>query len=1091
MKSIPHSTIKFTRLAAWFCCLATVVSGLAKTTVTDLRCEGLDNPLGIDAPRPRLSWVLNSEEHGQRQTAYQVLVAGTAENLEAEQGDWWDSGKINSDQSTQVTYAGKPLTTDAQCLWKVRVWDKDGNPTDWSKPARWTMGLFFNPANPPSPDGFGAARWIGLDGENVTNYLANTSWIWFPAGEPAKAAPPGQCYFRRTFVLPDTEIKFARIELTGDNEAKGFINGRDIGGRSDPHVVRDQDVTYRLEPGTNVIALIGMNKGNAPKPAGVIARLTVEFEGGGTLAIPTDEQWKASDQETNGWNEISFDDSGWVAATNLGPAGMEPWGNVRNAEPRRQPARWLRKEFTAGKKVQRATVSFSGLGWSELYLNGGKVGDHVLSPAFAQYNQRVFYVTYDVTKQVQRGKNALGVVLGNGRYYADRSKIYTGTADFGWPKLLLQLRLEYADGSVADVVSDETWKLSTNGPIAANNDYDGEEYDARSAYRGWSRPGFYDQYWQPAQIVEAPAGALSAEMIEPQRGTQTLKPVSLTAPKTGVYIFDLGQNIAGWCRLRVSGPAGTRVTLRFAENLKRDGTLDLANIRGARVTDTYTLNGSGEEVWEPRFTWHGFRYVEMTGYPGEPTLDTIAGRVVNDDLATAGTFACSNPLLNRIYRAIVWGVRGNYHSVPTDCPQRDERQGWLGDRSEESQGETYLFDNGQLYAKWVQDMADAQRANGSVPDVAPAYWPFYPDDVIWPSSGVIIPEMLRRQYADEQTLARHYDSARKWMDYMSGFVINGLISKDAYGDWCMPPEDPALIHSKDPKRQTDKTLLATAYFYHDLRLMEGYATRLGKAEDARRFREQAVLMNVAFNNRFLDRKLARYDNGTQTSSVLPLAFGLVPSDLRARVFQGLVDKIEKETHGHIGTGLVGGQYLMRVLSDNGRPDLVYTLATQSDYPSWGYMLEQGATTIWELWNGNTADPEMNSGNHVMLIGDFVIWLYEDLAGIKPDPQQPGFKHILMRPLPVGDLKFVRATHRSPYGWIVSDWKRDGGTFDWQIEVPANTTATVYVPAKSLERVLEGGMFAKDAAGVKFLRMEKARAVFSVGSGKYHFVSDLQ
>jgi alpha-L-rhamnosidase len=1082
MKPNSRFTPVAARLAVWLFCLAAVAPGLAKTTVTDLRCEGLDQPLGIDAAQPRLSWMLTADGRGQLQTAYQILVAGTADNLEAGQGDLWDSGKVNSGQSIQVSYAGRPLVSNQPCFWKVRVWDKAGNVSDWSPPAMWTMGI-LRPSD-------WRAQWIGLDGATVTNTLTNTCWIWFPAGDPAKSALPGSNYFRRTFVLPAAEVKCARIELTGDSEAKGFINGRDIGGRDNPRVVRDQEVTYRLVPGTNLIAILGKKKGAAPKPAGVIARLTVEFRNGETLVIPTDEQWKASNRETNGWNEIGFDDSGWVAATNLGPAGMEPWGDVRTSEPRRQPARWLRKEFTLDKKVRRATVSYSGLGWSELYLNGSKVGDRVLSPAFAQYNQRVFYVTDDVTRQLRRGKNALGVVLGNGRYYAERSRIYSGTVDFGWPKLLLQLRLEYADGSVANIVSDESWKLTTNGPIAANNIFDGEDYDARLALRGWSEPGYYDQYWQRAQAVEAPAGAMAAEMMEPQRVTQTLKPVSLTALKPGVAIFDLGQNIAGWCRLHVTGRAGTKVTLRFAENLKGDGTLDMANLRGALVTDTYTLRGDkGGETWEPRFTWHGFRYVEMTGYPGQPTLETIEGRVVNDDLATAGTFECSNPLLNRIYRAMVWGVRGNYHSIPTDCPQRDERQGWLGDRSEESQGETYLFDNARLYAKWVQDMADAQRPNGSVPDVAPACWPIYSDNVVWPSSGVIIPDMLRRQYADTQTLARHYDSAKKWMDHMAGFVTNGLISRDAYGDWCVPPEDPALIHSRDPKRATDKTLLATAYFYHDLRLMEGFARRLGKAEDARRFHDQAEKMKAAFNQKFLNRKLGQYDNGTQTSSVLPLAFGLVPDDMQARIFKQLVDKIEQESRGHIGTGLVGGQCLMRVLSDHGRPDLVYTLATQTDYPGWGFMLAHGATTIWELWNGNTADAAMNSGNHVMLIGDFVIWLYENLAGIRSDPEQPGFKHIVMRPQPVGDLQFVRATHRSPHGLIVSDWKYEGGIFDWQIEVPANTTATIYVPARSVGRVLESGMFVKDAAGVQFVRMENGRAVFNVGSGKYHFVSE--
>ena len=763
------------RFSAWLVALlvsgAVIAPGFGQTTVTDLRCEDLHNPLGIDATHPRLSWILNSGKRGQRQTAYQVIVASSEAKLKAVQGDLWDTGKVESDSSIQLPYAGHPLESHAQCFWKVRIWDKDGNVSAWSKPALWTMGIL-------APSDW-QAKWIGLDGEDKPNWLADTSWIWFPGGQPDKVAPPGTNYFRRTFVLPaNADIKRARILVTGDSLAKAYINGRDVGGRDNPRYVRDQDITYRLHPGTNLVAIVGLNRGTVPKPAGVIARLEVEFQSSDSFALGTDEKWKASDRETTGWNELDFDDSGWVAAQNLGPVGMPPWGNVRTSESRRQPARWLRKDFTVGKKIRRATVSFSGLGWSELYLNGSKVGDHVLSPAFAQYNKRVFYVTYDVTRQLRRGANAMGVVLGNGRYYADRSKVYTGTVTFGWPKLLLQLRVEYADGSVSNIVSDESWKLTTDGPILANNEYDGEEYDARMEFPaggrarqrgGWSRPGFDDANWQPAQVVAAPAGVVAAQMIEPIRVTGTLKPVAMTEPKPGVYIFDLGQNMVGWCRLQVSGPAGTQVSLRHAETLKPDGTLYLDNLRGALVTDIYTLKGHGTEVWEPRFTYHGFRYVEVTGYPGKPGLDSIEGRVVNDDLPTAGEFECSNPLLNRIYRAVVWGVRGNYRSIPTDCPQRDERQGWLGDRSEESKGETYLFDNAALYAKWLQDIADAQRPNGSVPDVAPAYWPIYSDNVTWPSSAVIIPEMLREQFDDTQIIARHYDSAKKWMDFMSGF----------------------------------------------------------------------------------------------------------------------------------------------------------------------------------------------------------------------------------------------------------------------------------------------------------------------------------
>jgi alpha-L-rhamnosidase len=1049
-------------------------TALCAVAIGELRCENLENPSGIDATQPRLSWMLHSSESGEMQAAYQILVASSRQELAADKGDLWDSGKVSSDQSIQIPYAGKPLASRAQCFWKVRVWDQTGTVSDWSKPAEWTVGLF-------SPADWGAAKWIGLDGVDTTNYLAKTSWIWFPGGEPDKSAPAATNYFRRVVTVPAGRvITGARFQYTGDNEGRGWINDFDLGARNNFRTVKFNDITTRLAPGhTYVFGLTGYH--NRPgKPAGVVGLLEIEFSEGPPLIIPTDEHWKASDHEVPGWLKTDFDDSSWVPAQKVGPVGMVPWGQVRSAEQRVLPARYLRKEFSLEKKIARATVSFSGLGLSELYLNGKKVGDHVLSPAFAQYNKREFYVTYDVTKNLQHGANAMGVILGNGRFYADRSRVYSGTMNFGFPKLLLNLAVDYTDGSTAEIVSDVSWKLTADGPILANNDFDGECYDARKEFSGWSRAGFDDSKWQSAELVAAPEGALSAEMMEPIRVTGALKPISIKELRPGVFIFDMGQNMVGWCRLHVSGPAGTRVTLRHAETLKPDGSLYMANLRGAQVTDTYILRGDGEEIWEPRFTTHGFRYVEMTGFPGKPTLASLEGRVVNDDLRTAGEFTCSNDLLNRIYHAIVWGTRGNYRSLPTDCPQRDERQGWLGDRSEESRGETFLFDNSNLYAKWLQDIADAQRADGSVPDVAPTYWPIYSDDVVWPSTSVVIPGMLHDQFDDLRTIARHYDCMKRWMDYMGGFMTDGIISRDNYGDWCVPPEEMSLIHSKDPARITDKTLLATSYFYHDFRLMEHYATMLGKTDDARAFHEQAEKIKVAFNEKFLDRDRGQYSNGTQTSCVLPLAFGLVPEEFRTRIFNHLVDKIENETHGHVGTGLVGGQYLCRVLTDNGRPDLVYTIASQKDYPGWGYMIENGATTIWELWNGNTADPTMNSGNHVMLIGDYVIWLYEDLAGIKTDPEQPGFKHIIMKPTPVGDLTFVKATHESPYGLISSEWHRNGKQFDWQIEIPANTKATVYVPATSLQAVT--------IPDAKPLRFENGRAIFELGSGKYHFIS---
>jgi len=1049
---------------------------------TDLRCEQLENPFGIDAPSPRLSWMLNATGRGVQQTAYQIIVASTDAKLSPGEADRWDSGKVSSGESILVRYHGKPLASHNACFWKVRVWDNNDRPSDWSEPAKWSMGLLS--------ESDWKAKWIGLDGIDQTNTLTGTAWIWYPEGEPEKSAPLETNWFRRVVSLPaDRKIKRALFEYTGDNECRGWLNEFDLGARNSFKTIKWNDITSRLESGKScVFGLVGRNEGTN-NPAAVIGLLRIEFTAGEPIVIRTDEGWKVSKSFEAGWNTQAFDDSKWVAAKVLGPAEMQPWGAPRAAEDRRLPARWLRKEFTLEKRLSRAIVYFSGLGSSELHLNGAKVGDAVLSPALSQYDKRAFYVTYDVTKQVRRGANAIGAVLGGGRFSSDRSKVYAGTVNAGWPKMLLHLRLEYLDGSVGEVVSDESWKLTTDGPILTSGEFDGEEYDARKELRGWSETKYDDASWQSPRVVSAPSDKLSAQMTPPIRVTETLRPVSVREVRPGVMIYDLGQNLVGWCRLKVRGPAGKTVQLRFAETLNPDGTLYMANLRGARVTDTYTLSGKGDEVWSPRFTYHGFRYVEMTGYAGKPTLAALEGRVVHDDLPRAGGFECSNELLNQIYKNVYWGTRGNYRSIPTDCPQRDERQGWLGDRSEECRGESYLFNLATFYSKWLQDISDAQRDSGSVPDVAPSYWPIYSDNVTWPSTLVTAPGMIHRQYGDLAPIAERYDSAKKWLSYMRGFFTNGIIARDSYGDWCVPPEDPKLIHSKDPARQTDKALLATSYFYYDVKLMERYAMLLGKRDDATHFAQWADEIKTAFNQRFLNRELGQYDNGSQTSSVLPLAFGLVPEGQRTRVFGRLVGKIENETRSHIGTGLIGGQHLMRVLSDHGRADLAYRIASQKDYPGWGYMISQGATTIWELWNGDTADPTMNSGNHVMLVGDLVIWFYEYLAGIAADPAQPGFKHIVMKPYPVGDLKYVQASHRSPYGLIVSDWRKEGGRFDWKVEVPANTTATVYVPKMSQSKVAESGKPLGETRGVKLLRAEDDRIVLEVGSGKYHLTSE--
>ncbi|MFA6241677.1 MAG: family 78 glycoside hydrolase catalytic domain [Candidatus Hydrogenedentales bacterium] len=948
--------------------VTTAMAAESDALVYGLRCEYRSNPLGIDTTQPRLSWKIEAAGRNRAQSAYQILVATSPDVLAADKGDVWDSGKVKSDQSLNILYAGAALASHQACSWKVRVWDEAGKESAWSEPALWTMGIL-------KPEEW-TAKWIGLDSgdEPADNSgdVAKARWIWFAEGEPAQSAPVGIRYFRKTIEVPaDRKLVSATAFLAGDNQAKLFVNGVHATDFSTAKSATEKPITDLLAPGKNVIAISVENAGSAPNPAGLLAAFVLRFETGDPVLITTDGEWKSSDAKIENWNAVAFDDSAWGKAKDLGASDLQPWGTPKKQESRVLPARMVRREFDLANPVKRATAYISGLGLYELYVNGERIGDQVLAPGCTEYNKRTFYNTYDVTENVQSGKNAVGVWLGNGRYYAPRTGEPTTTRTYGYPKLLFQLRLEMADGSVQEIVSDESWKLTTDGPIRANNEYDGEVYDARMELPGWDKSGFDDTKWQTPQLVQKPGEVMSAQMSEPIRVNAVLHPIAMTNPQPGTYVFDMGQNMVGWCKLKVAGPAGTRVKLRHSEVVHDDGTLYLDNIRGAKVTDEYVLKGSGKEVFEPRFTYHGYRFVELTGYPGQPDLDVIEGLVVHDAVTPSGTFECSNKLVNSIYKNVVWGTRGNYRSMPTDCPQRDERQGWLGDRSEVSRGESFMFDTSAFHSKWVCDMHDGQREDGSVSDVCPTYWPLYNDNVTWPSTFIIIPGMVYDQYGDSRVIERHYDGLRKWIKHMEGNLKDDIYPKDNYGDWCVPPEEQHLIHSKDPLRQTPGDFLGTAYLYYDLKLMAKYAKMLDKKDDEKEYLALAERLKTAFNKKFWNAEEAKYANGAATTCVLPIAFGLVPEDGKDRLFQRLVDKIMVENKGHTSTGLIGGQWLMRVLADNGRSDIAYTITQQSDYPSWGYMVNKNATTVWELWNGDTADPAMNSHNHVMLVGDLI------------------------------------------------------------------------------------------------------------------------
>ncbi len=797
--------------------------------------------------------------------------------------------------------------------------------------------------------------------------------------------------------------------------------------------------------------------------------------------------------ETRRWNMALTEPGDWQAQW----IGIDSTLNSGEFQPdTRLSARYLRKEFEAAKKITRATLYISGLGMYECYINGKKVSEEIFAPTATDYLKRVNYNVYDVKSLIDPGKpNTLGVILGNGRFFSMRMDNLPGKArtrvpniiHYGFPKLLCQLEIELSDGTRQKVVSDASWKLTAEGPIVANNEFDGEEYDARLEMPGWDKNGFDDSTWRGAMVVEAPAGKLVAQANPNLYTMRTLKPVSVTELEKGTYIVDMGQNMVGWESVKLKGKAGIPVKMRFAETLKQDGSLYMDNIRGAHVTDIYTPARDGQFSYSPRFVYHGFRFMEITGIDYAPAKEDITGMVNYDRMEDTGTFECSDKTLNEVYRNAMWGIMGNYRSMPTDCPQRDERMGWLGDRAMGCIGESYALDCHLLYNKWAQDIEDAQQPDGRIPDVAPNFWHVYSDDVTWPAAFPAVLQMLYEQFGDPSAIKLHYASIKEWMAYIeTQYQKDGIITRDTYGDWCMPPEKQEYIHSKDPARITDGALLSTSFFYRIYNMMARFAPIAGQGGDAAMFLEKAAAMKEAYNAKFFNAETASYSNNTVTANLVSLMQGLVPEGYEQKVFDNLAYRIENDFDSHVSVGLIGIQFLMRGLTEWGRADLALKIATQRTYPSWGYMIDHGATTTWELWNGNTADPGMNSHNHVMLLGDVVAWMYEDLGGIKTDKAEVGFKKIVMKPAFPEGLTYAKASHRSPYGLITSDWKREDGQLLWHIEVPANSSAEVTFPVASLDRIQCNGLPLEQTGTITAEVNANETVVATLLSGTYDF-----
>jgi alpha-L-rhamnosidase len=889
-----------------------------------LRCEYLENPLGLDELRPRLSWELDDPRRGAMQSAYQIQVATSPQLLADNAPDIWDSAQLESEQSIQIEYAGPPLESRRTYYWRVRTWDAEGEASPWSRIQWWEMGLLESK--------FWKGQWIG------------------------------------------------------------------------PIVSED-------------------DKAMAPSP-------------------------------------------------------------------------YLRKKFPWKGRLRRARLYATAKGIYELHLNGRRVGQDRFAPGWTEYHHRLAYQTYDVTDLIKQGDNVIGAILGDG-WYGGHVAAFQNRRIYGpAPKLLAQLELELEDGRTQTVATGEDWRITT-GPILRSDFMRGEHYDARLELGNWSEAGYDDGKWKLPEAEPLDQLHLVAQAMPPVRPMHRLIAKSRTQVRPGVWIFDLGQNMVGNVRLKVTGQAGQTVTLRYGEMLNPDGSLYTDNYRTALSWDQYTLKGprgnlygppsATEEIYEPHFTFKGFRYVEVSGYPaagGEPPLTAIEGVVLYSANDPTGEFECSDPLLNQLQSNIVWGQRGNFLEVPTDCPQRDERLGWMGDAQVFVRTACFNMDVAAFFTKWMKDVELAQREDGAFPDVVP-------DTLVlregvsenfgrpaWADAGIVIPWTLYLCYGDQRILERHYDAMARWIDYCRS-NSEGLIRPDGgYGDWL----------SIDAPTPTD--LLNTAWFAHSTRLMARIATVLGRDEDAAAYLGLFQEIRDAFHHRFVT-PAARVCGETQTAYLLALAFDLLPEAQRPAALEQLVRNIEQRQN-HLSTGFVGTPWLLPVLSENGRLDKAFTLLHQTTFPSWLFAVTHGATTIWERWDGWTPEkgfqsPGMNSFNHYAY-GAVGQWIYQTIGGIDLQEKHPGYKQIIIRPRPLeSGLTFARTAYHSIHGTIKTHWTLGKDHWTLAVTLPPNTRATILLPAGSMESITEGGRPIDQAPGLTLCRMEADSVRCEAGAGQYEFI----
>jgi alpha-L-rhamnosidase len=1038
----------------------------AGLTPTYLRCEYLVDPLGIDVRAPQLSWIVESSARGQKQTAYQVLVADYQGTLARDEGNLWDSGRVASDETSTIVYAGRPLRSHQACYWKVRVWDKDGKPSGWTRPALWTMG-------PLEPSDWQEAEWIGSDNSRKVDLpeapFGGAKWIWH-AGDKGPNKPQTHRLFVTSMRLPAGEVEKAELIATADDFFYFTINGQLVinrepgtAGWERPHAA---DVTADLKPGADNTIRVEVNNGS-PGPAGLLARLTVTMAHGRTTTLVTDGSWKTLEDPGANWHNRALDTRDWPVAEVLGDYGIAPWGKLKFPNLVLPPPAYLRTSFHVDRPVYRATLYATGLGIFDVHCNGRRVSEDRFNPGWTDYSKRVYYRAYDVTREMRRGENALGAILADGWY--------SGYVGFGQrrdhygrkPRFRAILHLEMVGGRTEDIVTDSKWRAST-GPIREADFLMGETYDAGKAMPGWDEPGFDDGGWHRVDRGAELHPVVQWHPGPPVRAFAELKPKSIAEPKPGTYVFDLGQNFAGVVRLRVSGGPTRKITLRFAERLNPDGTIYTKNLREARVTDTYLSDRSDAIDWEPRFTFHGFQYVEVTGLSSRPTEDTITGIAVSSDTPVVGSFACSDPMLNRLFSNIYWTQRANFIDIPTDCPQRDERLGWTGDAQVYIETASLICDVQAFFNKWLVDLADGQRADGQFPRVAPVKVAGDDGGPAWADAGVICPSTIYQVYGDRRLLERQYPSMVKFVEFCRKRSTPDLLPPaqfHCFGDWLSINAD------------TPKDVIYTAYFAHSARLTADAAEALGRKDDAAKYHQLFERIRDAFKRAYVGPD-GRIKGNTQAVYVLAIDFGLVePKSVNpspgSRVSDGkdfdraaryLVEDIEKRGN-HLSTGFIGTKSLMQALSRTGRNDVAFRLLHNDTFPSWGFSIKHGATSIWERWDGWTPekgfqDPGMNSFAHYSF-GAVYGWMVQTIGGLAVASKE--VEVIVPRFDP--NLTWAKTSYKSRFGTVATEWKRDGDYIEFQVTIPANSTGLVWLPTTDVSQVTEGGRPAAQAEHV--------------------------